>query len=1006
MATYSSWSGFRFPALVGLLAVCSCGLGGESGGAGGSIGGGIGNLGIIEHSPSDDGLQVPVDTTIEISFDGPVDALSVHEDDISLTVGPGAPIPGTFTTKQGDTVVVFTPANVLAKATDYTLTLQPTLCDKSFRTLDMTYSFRFRTFDDVPPTLRSASVSNNETGVTRTIGFALNFDEDLDSTSINSGTVAIKDIWGTPFEADITSISDTIGVTPYQDLPGERRFVISARGGPSGLRDRSGNPLAQNWSVQFTTAADTTPPTLTGSDPGDGGSGVSPRARLEYTFSESMDPDSYEPTGLVLENAFHNPIEFTLSTSRDKKVVRLMPTAPLVPHQAYAVRFISGATGLTDVSGNSLTTSITKSFFVGLDTTGPNVATAVPSSGAVRVSPNVQFELFFNEPVKNATVSRVSVVLTGDSGSVYITPTISHDGNKLLVTPGATLAQSEDYVLRLVSGYDGIRDRAGNPMAQDFTLEFTTSVTAELPVFRISPMDSSAAVASTSKIAIVASGPVDPTTVTDTSITVKEVGGNHVMGDLRIDKGNRAIVFEPRGTLPGGKTIRVTIGGGASGVRLANGNWTTAATTSTFRTGFHFDSIPPELKMTVNEISALRNEGLVVPPYGFAIDLSFFDTGSSTVDPTSLFVQLSGPGSVPTPAALFGLTTFSASQASVQIDHANALATGTYTVAASIRDLSGNLAKTKLIKFTVADANPDVRPFERTQIVRVMFDSDRERGGKGNGQADFDEDLIDLGLMATGDPVGTNARMRQLVTDGVLRIANELFGRAPNGARKDGSVSVRLVTRKPCGAPHMKIAVGGMDPQGSQGRGYGDPSTGVLGRALFDYRNSRPNENNAGTSPGLGVFVGELFLYQARLYLDLYPHYLTIFGRTYRGLSPHMGGTPAGTHALDATVLAVSFNYNQATPNERVRYNAIMKAADDLAKVTGIVLVHEIGHSLGLVAPGMPSAGLHGDLSLHNASTGITDVMSAVIGYESMVSVKYAFRPLNLAYLREAVLLK
>ena len=45
--------------------------------------------------------------------------------------------------------------------------------------------------------------------------------------------------------------------------------------------------------------------------------------------------------------------------------------------------------------------------------------------------------------------------------------------------------------------------------------------------------------------------------------------------------------------------------------------------------------------------------------------------------------------------------------------------------------------------------------FERTQIVWVRFDLDRD----GNGRADFEDDLYLLGFGTEGDPAGTNAFM-------------------------------------------------------------------------------------------------------------------------------------------------------------------------------------------------------------------------------------------------------
>ena len=50
--------------------------------------------------------------------------------------------------------------------------------------------------------------------------------------------------------------------------------------------------------------------------------------------------------------------------------------------------------------------------------------------------------------------------------------------------------------------------------------------------------------------------------------------------------------------------------------------------------------------------------------------------------------------------------------------------------------------------------------------------------------------------------------------------------------------------------------------------------------------------------------------------------------------------------------------------------------------------------------------GLYGDASLHNSFAGANEVMAANIGYESMVSMPYAFRDVDMAYLRQRVLMR
>lgn len=991
--------------VLGLLA--SCGAGGSAGGSSGGAGGGVGNLSVLAHDPETDEIQVALTAALEISFDGSIDPEALNEDEFTLEeAGSSEPIPGTFTTKQGGKTVVFQPRSDLKPATDYTLTLQPTLCDTAFRTLDQEFSFSFRSYDDIAPVVRSSSVIDNQTEVARGEPFLVRISERVAAGSVHPNTVTLHDIWGTAFPLDLHVAGDTVQIAPVRDLPGSRRFALTIRGGTGGLTDVAGNELAASWSVHFQTAEDREPPELVSSDPPDRGTGVSPLARLTFRFSESMDLGSYEPTGLVLEDAFLNPMPVGVDQSRDGKSLFLQPQSPLIPDETYTVRFRPGPLGMTDVSGNSLASEVAATFHVGDDQEPPTIVSTQPGADETRISPNVAIEIRFTEPVKRESITARTVTFSGGGGSPGADFDLAPDAMLLRVVPTTLLAPATEYRLTLRRGYDGVQDLAGNPLRDDYELRFTTSGSTALPTFITSPPHGASLVPVTSRITAVASEVVDPATVNASTFKVKTAAGDTISGSLSVARGNRAIVFRPLHPLPGTESIRVTLKGGYEGIRLGSGNWADRDTVTAFRVGTQVDILRPQLRLTLNRIHSSRNQDLAVPPWGFTIDVSAFDSGNLFVDPTTLVLTLQGPGSVPSPDELFQLGRFTATDASIRIDGANALPVGDYRLTALIKDTSDNESLPQEIDFSVTSAFPSLRPFERTQIVWVQFDSDREGNGRGDGFADFDQDLWNMGLIATGDPIGRNAWLRRLVSDGVLRLANDLFERTATSSRREGSVNLRLVTRQPCRATHMKIAVGGADPSGAPNRKYGDDSTGVLGRALFDYRNEDPNENNAGTTPGLGVFVGELFLYQARLYLDLYPHFITRFGRTFRGLSPHMGGKPAGTHSLDAVVLAEKFDYASATADQKARYDEIMTAADDLASAIGVVLAHEIGHSVGLVAQGPPSSGLHGDQSLHNATTGITDVMGPVLGYESVISLDFQFRPLNLAYLRERILLK
>ena len=993
-----------------LCALAACGGGGGSTtGSGGDDGStlnpaALGYLSITGSNPSDDATQIALRPELVVHFDAAVETGTFNSQEFSLTKsGETTCIEGSFSTRNNGRSVVFVPNVDLEKATDYEYVVAPTVVDTDYRATDREFKIRFRTFDDIPPQVQSASVQNNATGVSRNNAILVTFDERLDESSLASA-ITLRDPWGGNYDIEVVHQGGVLSIAPAHDLPGTAQFILSIRGGASGITDRAGNPLATDWPLQFTTETDGVAPSLVSSDPVDHASGISPFVRVAIEFDESVDDASFDPSGVLFQDANLNAVPFTVSASRDHKWLYLLPEIQLDTNAEYMITLKSSVTGLSDFSGNALSSQSKIRFTTGDDSTPPSITQSTPTADATRVSPNVVIDLDFDAPVEPESVTRTTVTLSDGNSELYITPALGAGNTRLSVIPSSYLEPDTTYTLRLTGGYDGIQDVAGNPLASDFVLRFSTSASSTLPEFVITPGHGTYSVPTTSKLTIVANEALDPSTINANTVQIEDSVQGVVPGTLSVTRGNRCIVFTPTAGFPSGSNVTVTIVGEAEGVRLASGNWPTRNVTATFGMGFSTDTIAPEIELTLNEISEARQDGLLVPTSSFTIDVDIRDIGNYTADPASLDFQLTGPASVPSSDELFATGTYMASAGQLLIDPGLSLDPGRYTLTATVSDSSGNVSSPATLEFDVASPSGDLRPFERMQIVWVRFDMDREGKGQGDGFVDFDQDLYDYGLMTEGDPSGTNDRMRELVQDGIIRTAHLLYGRAETGAPQSGCVPIRFVRREPSTAPHMRIAIGGNDPNGAPGRSYGNESSGILGRAYYDYRNSNPNENNTGTSPGLGVFPGELYLYQTRLHLDLYPYYITTFARTFRALSPDMGGTSAGDDALDSTVLSESFVYGSATAAQKARYDEIMSAADDFAASVGVILAHECGHSLGLTAPGPCPSGLHGDSSLHNSATSFSDVMSAVISYESLVTVNFAFRPLNLAYLRERIL--
>lgn len=987
------------------LLAASCGGGGA--GTGGSNGAGsrplTGDLSVLQQAPTVDAVQVAIDATVWVRFDGVIVQECLTDDNIRLATSTGTRVPATFAVEGGGREVRVTPTRALAPETDYVVRLSPFVCDTGGRILADEYTFTFRTIDQRPPLLVSATVADNAVGVDRLASFTLTFDEPLDPATIVDTNVYLRDAFGGRYACALASTDGTrVTVDPLADLAGQRRYVLIVAGGTRGVTDRAGNVLAQAWSANFTTAPDHAAPRLSTVWPPQQVP-ISPRALPEIEFDESVDPASIEPTAITLVDDYSNVHRLRLETSTSQRRLRLVPLEPLPKGIGVRLTVAGGPGALTDLSGNPLTTGTQATWTIANDDTPPRVVSSLPANDATKVSLNVRAHVTLDKVLDPTRVGPDTVTLRDERGVIAATVALLPGNTIIEVAPDSILRPSASYTLNLRGGADGLRDQIGNVLAQDLEFRFRTTDDASLPQVILLPADGAAAVPLSSHVSAVFDSVIDANTVSANTVVVATRAGVPVAGTLEYLRGGRAVRFVPRDPWQAGTWYRITLRGGANGVREASGNWFPADEVHDFRAGFTSDTRAPSVRASINAAADRRKQNMQAPPMGFTIDVFAQDPGDYAFDPSSFEVTLIGPGATPDSDAIFAEAIVERERLSWRVPQPLVLATGDYQLQARARDLSGNLGEAETVTFTVAEPRDEKVPFERTHVVWTRTDMDRD----GNGRSDFVDDLVKLGFVTIGDPAGLNERMTAILRDGVLAQAHHLFDRERTGrSRGDGSVAIRFTDRRPLGVAHMQIALGGLDPEGQRLRDYGDESTGVLGRAYYDHYNSQINDLDTSSRPGLGVFAGELFLFQALIHRRVYPAFVTSFGRRFLNLAPAMGGTPVGSHTLDAIVVAPGFDYVTATSEQRVRFDNIFRAADEWATAIGIILAHEVGHAVGLVAEGPSPMGLHGDASLHDEGAGVADVMSPAVGYDSLIQLDYSFRDLDLAYLRQRLILK
>jgi hypothetical protein len=145
--------------------------------------------------------------------------------------------------------------------------------------------------------------------------------------------------------------------------------------------------------------ADTTPPTVTGSSPAAGATGVSTSATIRATFSEAMSASTVTTATFVLRNAAGTAVAATVVYDAPTRTATLTPSQLLATSTTYTATITGGASGAKDVAGNGLTNNFVWSF-----TTAPPRDTVSIQLAAYTVS-TAQLRLDARSSATNATLT-------------------------------------------------------------------------------------------------------------------------------------------------------------------------------------------------------------------------------------------------------------------------------------------------------------------------------------------------------------------------------------------------------------------------------------------------------------------------------------------------------------------------------------------------------------------------------------------------------------------------
>ena len=258
----------------------------------------------------------------------------------------------------------------------------------------------------------------------------------------------------------------------------------------------------------------------------------------------------------------------------------------------------------------------------------------------------------------------------------------------------------------------------------------------------------------------------------------------------------------------------------------------------------------------------------------------------------------------------------------------------------------------------VAELTPALDPFDHIDPWLVTFSRDTghlvvEPAGAeftvtteaADGTPDFEEALAALGLLG-GDAIWREGLL-SLTRARVKERMRAFFHLDDAG---EDAVRMRLYFEGDADAESpepewSRIAIGGEDPSWTPG------SRAFFGRADIDWNNQRINDN---TGPTRGVFTTTFVRYVLAN---------PLISGLAREHAPAAGGRPFGAEPGDVDLLAPDFAPESIDdPLRRTRAERFLLIVDYLTLAVAAVTAHEIGHSLGLVKPGLPPVGLLGGI--------------------------------------------
>ena len=214
------------------------------------------------------------------------------------------------------------------------------------------------------PTVSTSSPADAATGVSTNTKVLATFSEAMDPASLNASTFLLKQ--GSTAIAGVVTVGAgnlTATFTPGAALAVSTTFTATIT---SGAKSAGGRNLAadRTWTFKTGATADTGAPTVSGTNPTSGASGVAINTQIAATFSKAMDPASLTATTFVVTQGA-TPVTGAVAYGNAGTTATFTPSANLASNLPFTATI---GTGAKDLAGNALAAAYSWTFNTGSST--------------------------------------------------------------------------------------------------------------------------------------------------------------------------------------------------------------------------------------------------------------------------------------------------------------------------------------------------------------------------------------------------------------------------------------------------------------------------------------------------------------------------------------------------------------------------------------------------------------------------------------------------------------